>query len=244
MMESYDVGDQTYDINIIDGDGILISTHENGSGIAIRSNPHDVDDEVAICYNLSVASDNVVFDITDLDRKDSGSRQQEAVCVYGTLGADPTPIMPTITPLTFAECIDKVTILYGTGSDSPASNPDEGKITIGENLGFTSTVCDNPCVSSGSGREDQSNADINLYPNPVYGSNSVTIEIDTEARGAAQIVLIDALGRTVTSTNIELVNKITTHEISTRQLASGIYFVQLQTNEWRTGGMKLVVAKP
>ena len=271
LMESYTVGSQTFDINIIDGDNILDRTYENGSGISIGTNPHNIDDNVVICYNLSEVSNNVVFDIVDLDYKDGSSRQQEAVCVYGTLGADPTRILPMIISLEgavsitdncaeatansavsgqdesilveFTECIDKVTIVYGTGSSSPTANPDYGKITIGQDYGFSTEVCTNACVA-GSPREEESNANITLYPNPVYGSNSVTVEIDTEARGDAQLVLVDALGRTISTEGIQLVNNITNHQISTEQLPSGIYFVQLHTAAWRTNGMKLVVVKP
>jgi len=269
-MDSYTVGEQTFDIRIIDGDGILISSHEKESGLAIGTEPHNVDDEVVICYSLSEVASNVRFDIVDLDYKTGGSMQQEAVCVYGTLGADPAQIMPTITPLDgsvaidgncaeatanssasgqdesilveFTECIDKVTIVYGTGSNSPTNNPDHGKITIGQDLGFVTEVCTNTCPESRV--EDEANAHITLYPNPVHGSSNVTIEIDTEARGDAQVILTDALGRTVSSENIQLVNDLTIHQFSTDRLAAGVYFVQLQTQQWRTDGLKLAVVKP
>ncbi len=270
LMDSYTVGNQTFDIRIIDGDGILENSHDRASGLAIGTDPHDVNDEVVICYNLSEVASNVIFDIIDLDYKDGGSRQQEAVCVYGTLGADPTQIMPIITSLDgtvaisgncaeatanssvsgrdesilveFTECIDKVTIVYGTGSNSPTHDPDYGKITIGHDVGFVTEVCTNTCPEPRV--EDEANAHISLYPNPVYGSSNVTIEIDTEARGDAQVVLTDALGRMVSSENIQLVDDLTIHQFNTNQLAAGVYFVQLQTNEWRTDGLKLVVVKP
>ncbi len=270
LMDSYIVDNQIFDVRIIDGDHILTSSHDRASGLAVGTNPHDVNDEVVICYSLSEVVSNVRFDIVDLDYKTGGSRQQEAVCVYGTLGNDPTQIMPMITSLDgnvaingncaeatanssvsgrdesvlveFTECIDKVTIVYGTGSNSPTSNPDHGKITIGQDIGFVTEVCSNTCPEPRI--EDEENAHISLYPNPVYGSNNVTIEIETEARGDAQVILVDALGRTVSSENIQLVDDLTIHQFSTDRLAAGVYFVQLQTNEWRTDGLKLVVVKP
>jgi len=271
LMDSYTVGNQTFDVRIIDGDNILESSHDRESGLAIGTNPDNVHDEVVISYSLSEVASNVRFDIVDLDKKNYwSSRQQEAVCVYGTLGSDPTQIMPTITSLDgsvavsgncaeattdssvsgqyesilveFTECIDKVIIVYGTGSNSPTHNPDYGKITIGHDYGFITEVCPNACPELR--QEDEQNAHVSLYPNPVYGSSSVTLEIDTEARGDAQVILTDALGRAVSSENIQLMNDLTIHQFSTNRLAAGVYFVQLQTQEWRTDGMKLVVVKP
>jgi len=311
---SVELGNDNIDISIIDNDNIFVNSQANGAGLQVGIDPHDVDDELLVCYNLSKSSSNVVFDITDLDLKNGNSKQQEKVCIFGTLGANQTPILPTVTSLDghvnvvdncgeattnsayshddesilveFTECIDKITIVYGTGSQSPTHNPSYSKITIGESV-FTveqcKDACQEPCTPIGSSdgdddddgvcddvdqcpgfddnidtdgdgipdgcdgtprEEDQNNANISLYPNPVYGSSSVTIEIDTEARGDAQVILIDALGRMVSSENIQLVNDLTIHQFSISQLAAGVYFVQLQTQEWRTDGMKLVVVKP
>ena len=310
---SVELGLDNIDITILDDDNIFVDSEADGAGLQVGIDPHDVDDELVVCYNLSKSSSNVVFDITDLDFKNSGSKQQEKVCVYGTLGTNQTPIFPTVSSLDghvnvtdncgegttdsahshddesilveFTECIDKITIVYGTGSNSPTHNPSYSKITIGASV-FTveqcKDACDEPCTTAGSGadndgdgvcddedrcpgfddnidvdndgipdgcdgsipREDESNADISLYPNPVYGSSNVTMEIDTETHGDAQIVIMDALGRVVDVHNIGLAGTATLHEVSTTQLTSGVYFVQLQTQEWRTDGMKLVVVKP
>jgi len=122
-------------------------------------------------YNLSKASSNIVFDITDLDFKNNGSKQQEAVCVYGLLGNGTEQILPDIISLDgsvdiedncaegttnsahgddesilveFTECIDKIVIEYGTGSNSPTQHPTYSKITIGESI-FTIEQCKESC---------------------------------------------------------------------------------------------------
>ncbi len=259
---------QTYNINIADNDNILQHTAEYNSGIRIAINPNNTNDEVVMTYQLSSASDNVVFDIVDLDRKTGNSPQQEAVCVYGLLGNDATQILPVITSLdgsvaingncaeattsssfgddesilvTFTECIDRIVIEYGTGNNSPTNNPASSSIRIGQNLGFSSSVCDTPCAGS-SQLKEETTPNINLYPNPVYG-NTVTIEVDAEVSGNVQLVLVDALGRAALAENIVLAND-STYQMGVEQLSPGIYFVQLQTNEWRTAAMKLVVVKP
>lgn len=103
---TYTVGTQTYTINLVDDDGILETNAEDGpfskefgEGIKIGINPHSNEDNVTACYALSEVSNKVYFKIRDLDKKMSGSDQQEQVCVYGTLGDDPTVISPTITSL-------------------------------------------------------------------------------------------------------------------------------------------------
>ena len=45
----------------------------------------------------------------------------------------------------FDECVDQIVIKYGTGSNSPTSDPDFSKITIGLDKGFKTTVCENAC---------------------------------------------------------------------------------------------------
>ena len=266
-VESYIVENQTFDILITDGNDILESSYDNGAGLAIVTDASNADEEIVITYGLSQVASNVTFDIIDLDY--TASMQQEAVCIYATLGDDPTQIMPTITSLNgsvaingncaeatvnsldsgqpesilvqFSECIDNITIVYGTGSDMSIQDPLVGNITIGKNYGFITEICEGICPEL---REEEAfNANINLYPNPVY-ANDVTIEIDTETRGNAQLILIDALGRTISTENIELTNDITMHKLSTNQLTAGVYFVQLHTQKWRTNGMKLVVVKP
>ncbi len=102
---TYMVGSQTYTINLIDGADILETNDEDGpfsresdEGIKIGINPQSNQDAVTACYTLSEVSNRVLFKIRDLDKKSSGtSNQQEQVCVYGRLGSDPTIISPIIT---------------------------------------------------------------------------------------------------------------------------------------------------
>jgi len=171
---SYTVLDQTFDISIMDMDNILEDTDQDGFGLNVGIDPNDNDDVVVIKYNLSEVANNVMFDIVDLDYKDGNSKQQEAVCIYGFLDTIQTMILPTITSLegsvmiidncaegtvnsayshedesimvVFDECIDQIVIEYGTGSNSPTQNPDYSNITIGQNLGFKTEVCEHLCL--------------------------------------------------------------------------------------------------
>ena len=101
----YTVGTQTHTILLVDDDGILETnpedgpfSNESGEGIKIGINPDDRHDVVTACYSLSEVSNSVFFKIRDLDKKEGVSNQQEQVCVYGTLGDDPTVIAPNLTP--------------------------------------------------------------------------------------------------------------------------------------------------
>ncbi len=267
-IESYVVGNQTFDVLITDGNNIIESTYDSGAGLAIATDATNADDELVITYSLSQVVSSVAFDIGDLDYTEGFLKEE--VCIYATLGDDPTQIMPTITSLNgnvaingncaeatvnsvisgqpenilveFTECVDKITIVYGTGSDESIQDPIVGNIIIGRNLGFVTEICEDVCPELR--QEEAVNVDINLYPNPVYGSGNVTIDINTKTRGDAQIMLLDALGRMISTENIQLTNDFTRHEISVDPLSAGIYFVQLQTQEWRTNGLKFIVVKP
>jgi len=268
---SYDLGSETVDIEIGNDDHVLTYTTEDDKGVKVAMNPHDTGDEVIITYNLSDVSDNVVFDIEDLDYKTGGSRQQEAVCVYGLLGEDDTQILPTFTSLEgsvmingncaeattnsavsgknesvlveFTECIDQVIIIYGTGSNSPTHNPSHSSITIGETLGFTAEFCSEPCESSGSGtpREDLSNANITIFPNPTGNASLVTVSIECGTKGDAELLITDALGRYVAQMPITLNGNITNYRFDTNRLNAGVYLVQIRTDKWQSRTQRMVV---
>ena len=144
------------------------------SGIEVGIEPNDVDDIVEIVYTLSEVSSFVAFDIVDLDFKDSGSMQQERVCICGVnTSAGLGLIFPTLYSLDgsvvidgncadattnsatsrqdesilvkFEECIDQIIIKYGTGPNSPTQNPSFSKIQIGKNVGFITSKCPDEC---------------------------------------------------------------------------------------------------
>jgi len=170
---NFEVEDQHFEIKIKDGDGILQDVKEAGAGIMVGTEPHSVYDNVSIIYQLSESTSNVQFSIRDLDYKNYGhgsSNQQEAVCIFGYCGD--TEVMPVITSLdgsvhisgncaeattdsrhghdesiqvTFNQCVDKIKIKYGTGSNSPVHNPTYGKIFIGEVGGVTASTCNSTC---------------------------------------------------------------------------------------------------
>jgi len=99
----YNVGSQTYTVNIFDDDQILNSNAEDGpysaesdEGIKVGIDPGNPAEFVVIRYALSEVSNNIYFKIRDLDKKSGGSTQQEKVRVYGMLGNDATRILPTM----------------------------------------------------------------------------------------------------------------------------------------------------
>lgn len=171
---SFTVLEQTFDISIMNMDGILENTNQEGFGLNVGIDPVDVNDVVTIKYALSEVANNVMFDIVDLDFKDGNSRQQEAVCIYGFLDTIPDPILPVLTSLdgsvsiigncaeatanssqsrqdesimvVFEDCINMIVIEYGTGSNSPTDDPDFSNITIGLDLGFKTEVCEHLCL--------------------------------------------------------------------------------------------------
>ena len=268
---SYDLGNETVDIDIEDNDHILRYTGEDNLGVKIAINPRDVHDEVVITYDLSEVSGHVVFDIADLDYKTGSSRQQEAVCVYGLLGNDDTQILPTITSaegsvaisgncaeatanssisgedesilVEFTQCIDQIVIVYGTGSNSPTHNPSYSSITVGERIGFTAEFCPDPCEdNSGSQpKEDLSNANISIFPNPADNASLVTISIESETKGDAELLITDALGRYIAQMPIELNGNITNYRFDTNRLNSGIYLVQISTYKWQSRTQRMVI---
>jgi len=165
---NFTVGSQTFDISIDDSDHIFQSSTESNEGLEIRIDPNDRDDILTITYQLTETANKVSFPIIDLDKKSTGSDQQEQVCVYGYLGTNPIAVMPMIISLDgavsidgncatattnsttsgkdesvfveFNECIDRVVIEYGSGPMAP-HNPTSSKIYIGDGTGFSSNVC-------------------------------------------------------------------------------------------------------
>ncbi len=262
---NYTVGSQSYSISIADPDDILEYTGEDDSGIKVGIEPHTVDDNVTITYNLGQASNDVVFDIVDLDYKTGGSQQQEGVCVYGLLGGNSTQIMPVITSLdgsvsidgncaeatanssasgddesilvTFTECIDQVIIVYGSGNNSPTSDPSYSSITIGEHLGFTSAVCNVPCNGSQRGEGE---IDITLMPNLIGSGSNVTVGINQDFEGAAEFMLFDELGRLVYMSDFELGFQ-TRYDFDPGYLTAGVYFAKVRTDSWYSVTKKLIV---
>jgi len=140
----------------------------------------------------------------------------------------------------FTECIDQIVIVYGTGSNSPTSNPTYSNIIIGKNLGFTSEVCSDPCESGGSSREDSSVADINIFPNPATHTH-ITLSIETDVTGPADIVIIDGLGRVVSQSLIQLANTTSQHQLDVNRLTAGVYFVKVFTKEGQSKAKHLVI---
>ncbi len=260
VWNNYDIGgNQNIIVDILDYDNIFLDSRENNSGLRVDVAPNNRHDELYIVYTLSQTSSRTVFDITNLDY--ISGKQQETVFVYGLLNNDNNNlILPTLTPLNhevniehnlatasgqggmilveFTECIDKVIVIWGSGDNAP-SHPVHSYITVGKNHGFTTEVCQNNCASSHPREDATSVADINIFPNPA--TTDITLSIETDVTGPADIVIIDELGRVVSQSLIQLVNATNQHQLDVSRLSAGVYFVKVFTKEGQSKAKHLVI---
>jgi len=139
MTGTYNVGTQTYTINLLDDSGILETNASSGpfsteseEGIKIGINPNSPDDKVTACYALSEVSNKVFFKIRDLDKKTGASNQQEQVCIYGTLGSDPNIISPIVTSLNGSVMISQASngSVCATGTTNSAISGQEESVFV------------------------------------------------------------------------------------------------------------------
>lgn len=222
----YTVQEQEFDISIMDMDNILEDSNQEGFGLNVGIDPHDVDDVLLVKYNLSAVASSVMFDIVDLDFKDGNSKQQEAVCVYGFLDTSMVKILPVITSLDgsvsingncaegtvnsshsgqdesimvmFSECIDQIVIEYGTGTNSPTHDPSYSNITIGLDLGFKTEVCENEC--------DTCQENMMLVGNASNVHYKAAVQIGSVQKVEGQQVIYDAGDNVILYPDFEVVN--------------------------------------
>jgi len=175
---------QNLDINVgmDDADEIFIDSEEINSGIQFGIDPVNESQVLDITYTLSNPVNFIQFDIVDLDLKSGpGSNQQEAVTVTGYLGS--SEVLPTLSSLegsvaingnyaeattnsalsgdaesilvNFDQCIDRIVISYGTGTNSPVADPTYSKIQIGKDFGIDVQTCAPGCTADPSCTVDE-----------------------------------------------------------------------------------------
>jgi len=66
-------------------------------------------------------------------------------CAEGTANSSQSGEDESVMVL-FEECIDQIVIEYGTGTNSPTSDPDYSNITIGFDSGLKTEVCEHLCL--------------------------------------------------------------------------------------------------
>jgi hypothetical protein len=104
---------------------------------------------------------------------------------------------------------------------------------------YTVTVAQNGCVSIASmpffynfvptGVNDPTlNSSLSIYPNPTEGK--FVLEGGLEKSGTINLTLTDALGRMLASEVIESNGLQFRHELNVADYASGVYFLQVETN--------------
>ncbi len=83
---------------------------------------------------------------------------------------------------------------------------------------------------------------IRVFPNPAINSTPVNLTINsTDTRGAGQIVISDALGRTISTQAINLEQGVQNYNISLKSLSAGTYRINIQTATWQSVSKPLVV---
>lgn len=74
----------------------------------------------------------------------------------------------------------------------------------------------------------------NVFPNPVVGGNSITVRLQTQESFAANVQLLDVMGRTTgISRDVQFAAGVQQVELSVAQLPAGIYFLQMTTQAGR-----------
>ncbi len=83
---------------------------------------------------------------------------------------------------------------------------------------------------------------IHVFPNPATSNALVNLTIDaTKAYGTGNILIADALGRTLNSQAISIEKGVQTYQLDVQALSAGTYHVNVQTATWQSTSKPLVV---
>jgi hypothetical protein len=99
--------------------------------------------------------------------------------------------------------------------------------------------CEEIVIHSNTSEFDTKEAEINVFPNPVHLSESVTLQLPSVKNGRVEVEVIDLSGRRIAYEKIENVNNEITFPFNLA--SSGIYFLIIQTPESRTTSKLTVV---
>ncbi len=83
---------------------------------------------------------------------------------------------------------------------------------------------------------------IRVFPNPTTNNTTVNLMMNSEkVRGAGQIIISDALGRTISTQAISIVKGIQNYNLNVEVLLAGTYRVHIQTSKWQSISQPLIV---
>jgi len=86
----------------------------------------------------------------------------------------------------------------------------------------------------------QSGDVIEVYPNPVYGNNEMTLKLEATSAESAQISVINIEGKTMSETPVQLSEGANMLHFSMTNLPSGTYFVEVKGATWNSTVQKIV----
>ena len=81
----------------------------------------------------------------------------------------------------------------------------------------------------------------NVFPNPAFGQITFQIVYNSNTLKNGELRILDVLGRIVITNKIELHQGLKEVSVNINELPSGIYFISLTGNNWRTKTIKFVV---
>jgi len=83
---------------------------------------------------------------------------------------------------------------------------------------------------------------LHVFPNPATNGTDVNLTMNSEnTRGAGQIVISDALGRTINTQVITVEQGVQNYNVDVKDLSAGTYRVHIQTAKWQSVSQPLVV---
>lgn len=99
-------------------------------------------------------------------------------------------------------------------------------VTVTDSKGCTASET---FVFSSNGIELEQKASMSVFPNPVAKNEALNVQINTNERTEAIIALVNITGAVVLQKNVELQTGNNLLNLSTTDVASGVYFVKLTT---------------
>ena len=83
---------------------------------------------------------------------------------------------------------------------------------------------------------------IHLFPNPTTNATAVNLTINSaKIRGAGQLFISDALGRTISTQTIVVEQGVQNYNVNVKALSAGTYRINIQTATWQSASKSLVV---
>jgi hypothetical protein len=173
---------------------------------------------------------------------------KDIILSNSTVTTSPFTTTVTVGGIAFANAM--VSIWDGTNQPTSALTNSSGQVTITHGLtegatakltvtGFNlMTIAQDITIQSAVNIAEQLDQSIKVYPNPA--SENFTLSIINSINGKYQINIIDMLGNTVISENIDKNDVIYSKQINLSNVAKGSYILKYTAND-NVGYMKIIV---